>query len=176
MIGPVFTGLRVVCALAESAGVTIGAAVTTVVVTADCVVLLPLSAVDASQSVASPKRIAATALRRTAPAAAAGRWELPGGKVEPDEDPGAALVRELREELGVTAVVVGWLAGEAAIGETHRLRVAGCRSDDEPRPTEHDAVRRLGADELDDVDWLDPDRPFLSELRGLLLAAEEPSA
>ena len=33
--------------------------------------------------------------RRTAPAAAAGRWELPGGKVEPGEAPDAALVREV---------------------------------------------------------------------------------
>jgi 8-oxo-dGTP diphosphatase len=106
------------------------------------------------------------AARRTAPATAAGRWEFPGGKVEPGETPEQALVREVSEELACTVAVVDWLAGEVAVGDTHLLTVAVARLvSGEPAPHEHDRVRWLGAAELTSVDWLEPDLPFLPELR-----------
>ncbi|RYP88450.1 (deoxy)nucleoside triphosphate pyrophosphohydrolase [Nocardioides guangzhouensis] len=110
------------------------------------------------------------ACRRTSPPEAAGRWEFPGGKVEAGESPEQALVRELAEELRVPVTVTGWLDGVAAIGETHQLRVALATVVDgaEPDPVEHDATRWLGVGELDDVDWLEPDRPFLAELAAYL--------
>ena len=114
------------------------------------------------------------AARRTAPAEAAGRWEFPGGKVETGESAEAALVREVGEELGVDIEVRHWLAGAVPIGTSYELTVAvATLVSGEPEPTEHDAVRWLGGDELDDVDWLAPDRPFLPELRARWLRREE---
>jgi 8-oxo-dGTP diphosphatase len=111
------------------------------------------------------------ACRRTAPAPAAGRWELPGGKVEPGETPEAALLREVREELGCEIAFVRWLKAQAAIGVDLALQAAfATLVAGEPVPVEHDAVRWLAADELDDVDWLDPDRPFLDEIHASLAA------
>jgi len=113
------------------------------------------------------------AARRTAPASAAGRWEFPGGKVEPGESDAESLVREIDEELGVEITVDGWLAGEQPVGEAFLLRVAlATVVHGEPTPTEHDRVRWLGADELDEVDWLEADRPFLVELSEALPTLE----
>ena len=111
------------------------------------------------------------AARRTRPESAAGRWELPGGKVEPDEDAEAALRREVTEELGCTIEVTGWLPGRTRISDDLTLAVASARlvaGEPTPEPGEHDAVRWLAGDELDDVDWLESDRPFLPAVRELL--------
>ena len=112
------------------------------------------------------------AARRTTPAAAAGRWEFPGGKVESGESPADALAREIHEELGCRIAVGEWLPGEVVINDTHVLTVAlvTLLDDTEPHPHEHDLLRWLGADELDEVDWLEPDRPFLDHLRRRMMA------
>jgi 8-oxo-dGTP diphosphatase len=109
------------------------------------------------------------AARRTTPPALAGGWEFPGGKVEPGEGADHALVREVAEELGCTVEVTGWLTPTVPVTDALALRVATARLvEGEPDPAEHDAVRWLAAGELDDVDWLPADRPFLPELDVLL--------
>jgi 8-oxo-dGTP diphosphatase len=114
------------------------------------------------------------AARRTTPSEAAGRWELPGGKVEDGETPDDAVQREIAEELGCRVRVDSWLEGEEPIGSVHVLRAAVCVVlEGEPRPgDDHDELRWLAPDQLGEVDWLEPDRPFLPALRALILGSE----
>ncbi|MBE7702108.1 (deoxy)nucleoside triphosphate pyrophosphohydrolase [Oerskovia sp. Sa1BUA8] len=103
------------------------------------------------------------AARRSRPVELAGRWEFPGGKVDPGETPVDALHRELREELGVAVDLGeelvgpddgGWIITDRHVMRLWLARIVG----GEPEPlVEHDALRWLPAGEWGSVDWLDGD-------------------
>ncbi|CAN5899849.1 hypothetical protein BH20ACT6_BH20ACT6_01380 [soil metagenome] len=113
------------------------------------------------------------AARRRLPADTAGGWELPGGKVDPGESPAAALVREVREELGCDVEVGERIGGTEPLRPGLVLHAYLCQlrgsGPAEPLPGEHDALRWVAPEELDEVAWLPADRPFVEALRERLL-------
>ena len=108
--------------------------------------------------------------RRTAPESLAGLWEFPGGKVEPGEGCEAALLREIREELGVDvqlgSEVLGPLEQGWQLNGTAAMRVWNARIlDGEPRPLEdHDELRwvPLRHAELNALPWIPADLPIIT--------------
>nr|WP_245775748.1 NUDIX domain-containing protein [Saccharopolyspora flava] len=111
------------------------------------------------------------AQQRGYPAAHAGRWELPGGRVEPGETESDAVVRECREELDVEVRPTGRLGTDVPLDNGMLLRIHTAELVDAgqvPRAVEHREVRWLTAADLPALDWLDTDRVLLHHLRELL--------
>lgn len=111
------------------------------------------------------------AQQRSYPAEVAGRWELPGGRVEHGESEPDAVRRECVEELGMDVVVGGRVGDDVPLpgGAVLRIFTAAPRAEHpRPRPREHRALRWLTVAELADVDWLDADRVLVPALTALL--------
>ena len=95
-------------------------------------------------------------------------WEFPGGKIEENETPQEALVREIREELD-TEIAVGDLFDtvEYDYPEFHlSMDCFFCTiKSGELVLKEHEAAKWLTAETLDSVDWLPADQALVQSMK-----------
>lgn len=89
-----------------------------------------------------------------------GGWEFPGGKVEPNETPEEAIVREIHEELDVDIAVKRHLVTVEHDYETFHLsmRCYVCSLlEDRITLLEHHAAKWLDSEKINSVNWLPAD-------------------
>ena len=108
------------------------------------------------------------ACRRPASKARGLQWEFVGGKVEPGETKEDALVRECREELGVTVAPRGALL--TLLHEYPDLTIRLTLFDavivrGTPQPLEHCGLRWITLAESENYDFCPADRELLARLR-----------
>ena len=97
-----------------------------------------------------------------------GMWEFPGGKVEPGESAGQALVREINEELGVGIEVGEYICtAEYDYPNFHlKMECWMCRIlGGQIELREHKSARWLSAQNLNEVEWLPADIEVIEHLQ-----------
>lgn len=94
-------------------------------------------------------------------------WEFPGGKIEENESPEEALIREIREELGVTIAVhdlIDIIDHDYPDFHLHMFCYWATVTDGHLMLLEHEDARWLDEESLETVEWLPADRGLLTKI------------
>jgi len=100
------------------------------------------------------------------------KWEFPGGSVEPDESPEVAMIRELKEELGIDSIIneklgVWPFTYPFLHVDIHVFLVSTKDSLDMSSLTVHESMKWVNSDEAFMLDWLEADIPIVKHLQEL---------
>ncbi len=99
-------------------------------------------------------------------------WEFPGGKIEPDESPVDAIVREIKEELSADIVVKQLLTTVEYDYPKFHLSMdcfmAALKPGSDMKLLEHEDMTWLKASELDSLDWLPADIEVVKSIKSYL--------
>jgi 8-oxo-dGTP diphosphatase len=103
----------------------------------------------------------------------AGKYEFPGGKIELGENDKEALIREIKEELGVDATIFNQFMKTSHQYHNINLEVSLitylAKIDSlDFKLNSHDKIEWLTKDELFSVDWLEADLPIVSKIEEIL--------
>jgi 8-oxo-dGTP diphosphatase len=99
------------------------------------------------------------------------KWELPGGKVDPGEDPQQTLRRELREEFSIDAQIGEYLGSTRFVENLLDLEILLYRIDNISGAfvlREHEAILWVEPDQVESYDLVDSDRKLFRKFRNAL--------
>lgn len=96
-----------------------------------------------------------------------GKWEFPGGKIEPNETPEACLARELNEEFGISAEIGSFVAESIFDYGERKIRLLGYKAkyiSGKFQLNDHEEISWVSTKELANYHFAEADLPLVEKI------------